>query len=516
METISYQGEHTLLATTKKYTTGEPHYIEVGHLEPAPLSGELQDKVKETVFAALTALKVENGAGHSELRIDENGNVRIIEIGSRMGGDCIGSDLVPLSTEQDFVGMVVDVATGNPPQIKQNAEQHVSAVRFIMNRQDLEKFHWIEANYPETIRKTVLEGDVEHCQITDSGSRPGFYILQTETMEEMNHILHRGPLENPIQLFETPVQRLRIHDGRNTFYMKRDDLLPFSFGGNKVRFARKYVENMQAEGYDSMVIYGNYHSNLCRILASLCNELSIPCYMVHNTEDVKETKETGNSRIIRRMNVHEIPCEKKNIAAAVRKAMAELTEKGFRPYYIYGNEYGQGNEWPPMKAYEEAYEEILSWEKASGTNLDYIFLASSTNATQSGLMAGKLQNKEDCKIVGISVSRNASRGQEVIENNLREYAERFSMDFPEDWEKEIEFTDSYMEGGYGAWSEPVATMIRKVYETDGVYLDMTYTGKAFYGMMKYLQEKNIQGKNILFLHTGGLPLFFDFLEDERT
>ena len=516
VETISYQGEHTLLAITKKHTTGEPHYIEVGHLEPAPLSGELQDKVKETVFAALTALKVENGAGHSELRIDENGNVRIIEIGSRMGGDCIGSDLVPLSTEQDFVGMVVDVATGNPPQIKQNAEQHVSAVRFIMNRQDLEKFHWIEANYPETVRKTVLEGDVEHCQITDSGSRPGFYILQTETMEEMNHILHRGPLENPIQLFETPVQKLRIHDGRNTFYMKRDDLLPFSFGGNKVRFARKYVENMQAEGYDSMVIYGNYHSNLCRILASLCNELSIPCYMVHNTEDVKETKETGNSRIIRRMNVHEIPCEKKNIAAAVRKAMAELTEKGFRPYYIYGNEYGQGNEWPPMKAYEEAYEEILSWEKASGTNLDYIFLASSTNATQSGLMAGKLQNKEDCKIVGISVSRNASRGKEVIENNLREYAERFSMDFPEDWEKEIEFTDSYMEGGYGAWSEPVATMIRKVYETDGVYLDMTYTGKAFYGMMKYLQEKNIQGKNILFLHTGGLPLFFDFLEDERT
>ena len=43
--------------------------------------------------------------------------------------------------------------------------------------------------------------------------------------------------------------------------------------------------------------------------------------------------------------------------------MAELTEKGFRPYYIYGNEFGQGNEWPPMKAYEEAYEEILSWEK---------------------------------------------------------------------------------------------------------------------------------------------------------
>ena len=72
------------------------------------------------------------------------------------------------------------------------------------------------------------------------------------------------------------------------------------------------------------------------------------------------------------------PDEKKGIADAVRHAMSELTEKGFRPYYIYGNEFGQGNEWPPMKAYEEAYEEILSWEKNSGTKLDYIFLASST------------------------------------------------------------------------------------------------------------------------------------------
>lgn len=168
-----------------------------------------------------------------------------------------------------------------------------------------------------------------------------------------------------------------------------------------------------------------------------------------------------------------------------------------------------------MKAYEEAYEEILSWEKNSGTKLDYIFLASSTNATQSGLMAGKFKNGSDCNIVGISVSRNEKRGKEVIRNNLIEYADRFSRELPYGWEKEIFFTDGYMEGGYGAWSDQVAETIRKVYETDGVYLDMTYTGKAFHGMMNYIRENNIRGKNILFLHTGGLPLFFDFLEDER-
>lgn len=67
------------------------------------------------MFRALDALEIRNGAGHSELRIDKAGNIRIIEIGSRMGGDCIGSDLVPLSTGQDFVAMAVDTAAGKPP-----------------------------------------------------------------------------------------------------------------------------------------------------------------------------------------------------------------------------------------------------------------------------------------------------------------------------------------------------------------------------------------------------------------
>lgn len=115
VETISYKGEHTCLAVTKKFTTGSPHYIETGHLQPAPVSEEMYGKIQDTVFRALDALEIRNGAGHSELRIDKAGNIRIIEIGSRMGGDCIGSDLVPLSTGQDFVAMAVDTAAGKPP-----------------------------------------------------------------------------------------------------------------------------------------------------------------------------------------------------------------------------------------------------------------------------------------------------------------------------------------------------------------------------------------------------------------
>ena len=237
--------------------------------------------------------------------------------------------------------------------------------------------------------------------------------------------------------------------------------------------------------------------------------------MIHNTEDIKDNRETNNSRIICRMGVREIRCGKQTIAEAVQTAMDELTEKGYRPYYIYGNTRGEGNEHIPMRSYEKTYDELYNWEKENHTFFDYIFLASSTNATQSGLLAGSLKYEDNCKIVGISVSRNEKRGKEVIAGNVRKYAELYSQMLSENWEQKIYFTDEYMEGGYASYSEAVAQTIRQVYDSDGIPLDMTYTGKAFYGMMEYLKKQKITGKNILFLHTGGLPLFFDFLEDDK-
>ena len=515
VETISFEGKHTCLAITKKFTTGEPHYIETGHLQPAVLAEEMQERIRRLIFQALDALEIRFGAGHSEIRIDREGNIKIIEIGSRMGGDCIGSDLVQLSTGCDFVKMVVQTALGMKPEIKKTVEA-VSAIRFVMNEQDEKHLQVLQNSSPETIKKVVIESKIGAAEITDSGSRPGFYILQTQTMDEMERLLHPGPAEQPIQIVETPIQKLRFcDDSNNHFYMKRDDLQLFSFGGNKVRFAEKFLEDMQKQHCDSMIIYGNHHSNLCRILATLCCQLKIPCYMVHNTEDIKETKETGNSRILRSLGVREVRCGKSGIAQAVQKAMDELTERGYRPYYIYGNIYGQGREYVPMQAYVEAYEEVCRYEEEQGMFFDYIFLASSTNATQSGLLAGSLSRKDARRIVGISVSRKEQRGREVILQNLLEYQKKFNLDFPENIREHIYFTDRYQEGGYGVYSEKVGNMIDMIYQNEGIPLDMTYTGKAFYGMIQYLKEHQIQNKKILFLHTGGTPLFFDYIEQEH-
>ena len=179
VEGISYNGEHHILAMTLKYTTGAPYFIETGHLEPAPVSKQTFEKVRETVCHALDTLKVRNSASHSEIKIDDQGNIRIIEIGSRMGGDAIGSDLVYYSTGIDFVRCVIDVACGKAPDLTPKRKGCRAKVRFIMTMDDLEEFNRIKKENPESILRIVDEVHPEAIgKATDSSNRGGCYIIR--------------------------------------------------------------------------------------------------------------------------------------------------------------------------------------------------------------------------------------------------------------------------------------------------------------------------------------------------
>lgn len=174
-ECISYCGKHHFLAITKKFTTGEPNFIETGHIEPSGLSPEMEKKVIETIFPALDALGIQNGASHSEFRINDKGDVRIIEIGARMGGDCIGSDLVYLSTGYDFLKMVIDVACGNKPDFTKSEKYNSAEIRFIFDEQDLKELENIKKSTPERI---YFISDIQKNEnVCDSSTRWGYYIL---------------------------------------------------------------------------------------------------------------------------------------------------------------------------------------------------------------------------------------------------------------------------------------------------------------------------------------------------
>ena len=176
VEGISFEGKHTILAITQKFTTGAPHFIETGHREPAPLDEETQEKVRRIVLHALDSLEITTGASHSEIKIDEKGNVKIIEIGARMGGDCIGSDLVWYSTGIDYVKAVIDTACGQAPDLTAKHEPIPVEVKFLFTREDVLEMERLRGT-DRFIR--LADYAPQHLgAATDSSNRAGCYLIR--------------------------------------------------------------------------------------------------------------------------------------------------------------------------------------------------------------------------------------------------------------------------------------------------------------------------------------------------
>lgn len=299
--------------------------------------------------------------------------------------------------------------------------------------------------------------------------------------------------------FHTPT--VQISDDENNLYVKRDDLIPFSFGGNKVRIALEFLDDMRQQGKDCIVGYGNARSNLSRALANLCCQFKIPCHIISPADDDGVRIDTYNSKMVLACDAKFHYCKKTNVRETVENVLAELKKDGFNPYYIYGDSTGKGNEHIPLKAYMKVYEEIKN-------QYDYIFLATGTGMTQGGLLAGKSLNNGLETIVGISVSRTAVQETEVIKTSL----ESFSGKVETIEACEVQIADEYLCEGYGSYNKEIERTIYQQFTHNGIPLDPTYTGKAFWGMQEYLKKNAIRGKKILFIHTGGTPLFFDYMK----
>lgn len=176
-ESISWEGRHTPLTLTRKFTTGDPHYIETGHIQPAGLDKALRDKAFELAVKCLDALKIRMGASHFEFRIDSEGEVWPIELGARGGGDFISTHLVWLSTRRDFLAMMVEAALGRAPNTEPKAEPACAAVKFILSPEDAKLYRRIVKDY----EKWLVEAELREAQldeaVTDSSTRHGHIIL---------------------------------------------------------------------------------------------------------------------------------------------------------------------------------------------------------------------------------------------------------------------------------------------------------------------------------------------------
>ena len=195
VEYLSWKGEHTFLAVTEKFTTGAPLFVETGHLQPPKhMDDETLQKIKTLVPQVLDSLGVRYGASHTELKVDDKGDIRLIECGARMGGDCIGSDLVKLSTGVDFVQGVIDTACGAAPSFEPTGEPCVAAVRFIFSEHDLKALETIQRETPKNLYRVSEIQPIDGHEIRDSSTRYGYYILTADTQDEMQKLLKMSGL----------------------------------------------------------------------------------------------------------------------------------------------------------------------------------------------------------------------------------------------------------------------------------------------------------------------------------
>ncbi len=296
----------------------------------------------------------------------------------------------------------------------------------------------------------------------------------------------------------TIIQDLGEYKG-NHLYIKRDDLIPFSFGGNKARKAQLFFHEIDKGGFDCVVTYGSSSSNHCRIVANECSKRGLKCYIISPQES---SEPTFNSQMMELFEAEISTVPVKAVHKTIEEKINELRTVGRSPYFIEGG--GHGN--IGTAAYVQCYDQIKDFEKSKDVYFDYIFFASGTGTTHAGLVCGQINSRDERNIIGISIARKNPRGRNIVLDSIRSYlGDKATED--EIQEKTV-FIDDYT-SGYGKEDSCVQQTIIDVLKSYGIPLDATCTGKAFWGMTEYI--KNIKDKNILFIHTGGTPLFFDEL-----
>ncbi len=172
-----------VLQVTDKITTGAPHFVETGHTQPSRLGKENVEKISDLAKRAVEAVGIDNGPAHVEMMLTENGP-KMIELGARMGGDCITTHLVPLSTGIDMVQATIRIALGEKPDVAPKFCKGAAIRYFPSGVGVIERYEGIEEarKSPGVKEVSVVKNPGETVSgINSSVDRTGFVIVQAET-----------------------------------------------------------------------------------------------------------------------------------------------------------------------------------------------------------------------------------------------------------------------------------------------------------------------------------------------
>ena len=163
VESFVDNGVIHVLGVMQKDMTEPPYYAELGHAIPSGLTPELESKVKSCVYRAIFALGVNHGSVNMDLLITNEGNVHIVDVGARMGGNLIGSHIIPMGTGIDYMGNMIRAAVGDATNWKPEWQPKPVATKLLALTpgiiKKLPNFDQIAAEYNVQIEHHLHEGN---------------------------------------------------------------------------------------------------------------------------------------------------------------------------------------------------------------------------------------------------------------------------------------------------------------------------------------------------------------------
>ena len=316
----------------------------------------------------------------------------------------------------------------------------------------------------------------------------------------------------PTPLHELP--RLSATLGGPRIFIKRDDLTGLALGGNKCRKLEYVLANAQRRGVDTLITSGSSQSNFALQMAAAACKLGMEPYLFLVKGVHVETQ--GNLLLHNILNstvtIFEVshPSE---MFTTMPKKMEELADqlrsKGCNPLVI------PAGAFTPLgtAGWVNAAEEMSQQLQDQKIDVHYVVLANGSGGTQAGLTLGFKQLKLPLDIIGISVLSEKTEATTIVLNQISETAQLLNLDVtitPD----EVTVYDEYIGQGYGIPTKECIEAIRVVAQTEAIFLDPVYTGKAMAGLIDLITNGRLTKKDaVLFVHTGGVAADFAYSEE---
>ncbi len=327
--------------------------------------------------------------------------------------------------------------------------------------------------------------------------------------------LSKFPKRNYLQ-GPTPIEAMPAFShalgGKVNVFIKRDDLLPGCAGGNKTRKLDFCIADAIENGADTLITCGAVQSNHCRLTLAWAVKEGLDCHLVLEERVAGSYKPegSGNNFLFNLLGVKstKVVPGGSNMLAEMDKVAERLQAEGKKTYIIPG---GASNS-IGATGYVACAQEILQQLFEQGLKIDHMVVPSGSAGTHAGIVVGLYGTSAGIPVSGINVSRPKDVQENIVHKLAKETAERVGMrgELPA---TEITCFDSYVGPGYSLPTESMIEAVKLLAQTESILLDPVYSGKAMAGLIDLVRNEYFApGSNVLFLHTGGSPALYAYLD----